>query len=617
MLAHIRHNHTRYDELLQETSYVIARKAVENLCLEILAKWRGDEETGRDQLDEILREVIVISDSEDEESDESTEFEDESEGHEESSATTSAAETSARVADRAGGPCRVLPLTESSSVPSTTDRSRADNVHSSHAPHKVTKSSHREKEGGWAQRNLAHQARRDQLWFEALERQRRVDQDLADSAGYVPTERLNSQRPQLWRAEPGQADSRTAVVHTLAQLPPQTDSLLVRASQPVDAYYRRDDHPEELRQVPAHPTHYRIPLEGRVQENHLPCARNSMGQDFVWVSHQGQDLKDYLVPSIELPSPELSTVEGRAALPIREREPHHVQNLRDSRRIEDHPHGGAVPPSRETQKTASVYAALETRGFIELRPRSETSQTVHIGSRLDQILQRNPEPVSNARVSSSGIVRTTDSRNPSGRSYAEPLYPSGSGLACGPSSHSTWARKDGALLRSEDRVIGADNDRLRRPDVIPAHVSSEIYGRSTGGVDDHGAIRVGPCERQLTQRLDQQSLDLARNGFIQIAKKSSDQFPKQHDHRSVEQTFPEYESHPAFIQHRTQRENRFTPDIYRHPSAHPQREPAWFVDTGRQVRHHGQGSDHALNPLPNGFQRQERVVGIEYVQQPR
>jgi len=613
VLAHIRHNHTRYDELLQETSYVIARKAVENLCLETLAKWRGDEETGRDQLDEILREVIVISDSEDEESDESAEFQDENEGHEESSAATSAAEPFARIADRAEGPRRVPPLAESSSVLSITDRSRADNVHSSHAPQKVIKSSNREKEGGWAQRNLAHQARRDQVWVKALERQRRMDQGLADSVGYVPTEKLSSQRPQLWRTEPGQADSRTAAVRTLAQLPPQTDSLPVRASRPVDACYRRDDHPEELRQVP--PTHYRIPPEDCVQENHFPCVRNSVGQDFVRVSHQGQDLKDYLVPSIELPSPEFPTVEGRAALPILEREPYHVQSLWDSRRIEDHPHGGTVPP-RETQKTASIYAALETQGFIELKPHSETSQTVHLGSRLDQIIQRNPEPVSNARVSSSGSVRTMDSRNPRGRSYVEPLYPSGSGLVYGPSSHSTWARKDGALLRSEDYVIDADNDRLRRPDVIPAHVSSEIHGRSTGGADNRGAIRVGPCERQLTQRLDQQSLDLARNGFIQIAK-SSDQFPKQRDHRSVEQTLPEYESHPALIQHRAQRENRFTPDIYRHPSVHLQWEPAWFVDPGRQGRHHGQGSDHAFSPLPNDFQRQERVVGIEYVQQPR
>ncbi|RGP72044.1 hypothetical protein FSPOR_2889 [Fusarium sporotrichioides] len=68
VLAHIRHTHTRYDTLLRETSWQNARKVVENLCLDTLVKWRGDEESGRDQLDEILREVVVISDSEGDES---------------------------------------------------------------------------------------------------------------------------------------------------------------------------------------------------------------------------------------------------------------------------------------------------------------------------------------------------------------------------------------------------------------------------------------------------------------------------------------------------------------------------------------------------------------------
>ncbi|PTB63802.1 hypothetical protein BBK36DRAFT_1125735 [Trichoderma citrinoviride] len=76
VLAHIRHVHTRYDALLKETTWQNARKTVESLCLDILVKWRGDEETGRDQLDEILREVVVISDSEDDD-DEEDEDEDE------------------------------------------------------------------------------------------------------------------------------------------------------------------------------------------------------------------------------------------------------------------------------------------------------------------------------------------------------------------------------------------------------------------------------------------------------------------------------------------------------------------------------------------------------------
>ncbi|UKZ81949.1 hypothetical protein TrVFT333_009728 [Trichoderma virens FT-333] len=77
VLAHIRHTHTRYDALLRETTWQNARRTVESLCLDILVKWRGDEETGRDQLDEILREVVVISDSEDDDDDDDDEDEDE------------------------------------------------------------------------------------------------------------------------------------------------------------------------------------------------------------------------------------------------------------------------------------------------------------------------------------------------------------------------------------------------------------------------------------------------------------------------------------------------------------------------------------------------------------
>ncbi|KAL2753716.1 hypothetical protein ACRALDRAFT_2029480 [Sodiomyces alcalophilus JCM 7366] len=73
VLAHIRHNHTRYDELLKETTWANARKATEQLCLDYLVKWRGDDESGRDQLDEILREVVVLSDDESDDGDSDTE----------------------------------------------------------------------------------------------------------------------------------------------------------------------------------------------------------------------------------------------------------------------------------------------------------------------------------------------------------------------------------------------------------------------------------------------------------------------------------------------------------------------------------------------------------------
>lgn len=66
-----------------------ARKAVEPVCLDILIKWRGDEETGRDQMDEILREVVIITDSEDEDDDDSSdEYSSEEEGEVTSASST-------------------------------------------------------------------------------------------------------------------------------------------------------------------------------------------------------------------------------------------------------------------------------------------------------------------------------------------------------------------------------------------------------------------------------------------------------------------------------------------------------------------------------------------------
>lgn len=88
VLAHIRHTHTRYDKLLKETSWINARKVVEPVCLDVLVKWRGDEETGRDQMDEILREVVIITDSDDEDEDDSDEDDGSEEDEEEEEGTS-------------------------------------------------------------------------------------------------------------------------------------------------------------------------------------------------------------------------------------------------------------------------------------------------------------------------------------------------------------------------------------------------------------------------------------------------------------------------------------------------------------------------------------------------
>lgn len=65
VVAHIRHVYTNYDRLLRTGTYHAARAQIEQQCLDQLVQWRGDGEDGSNDMEEILREVIVISDDED------------------------------------------------------------------------------------------------------------------------------------------------------------------------------------------------------------------------------------------------------------------------------------------------------------------------------------------------------------------------------------------------------------------------------------------------------------------------------------------------------------------------------------------------------------------------
>ncbi|PYH95877.1 hypothetical protein BO71DRAFT_196069 [Aspergillus ellipticus CBS 707.79] len=65
VVAHIRHIYTDYDRLLKATSFHEARSLVEEPTLAKLVEWRGDDENGRTVLEDVFREVIVISDDED------------------------------------------------------------------------------------------------------------------------------------------------------------------------------------------------------------------------------------------------------------------------------------------------------------------------------------------------------------------------------------------------------------------------------------------------------------------------------------------------------------------------------------------------------------------------
>ena len=70
VVAHVRHIYTSYDRLLKTVGYNEARGKVEEPTLRKLVEWRGDDdETGKQVLEDVFREVIVISDAEESDDD--------------------------------------------------------------------------------------------------------------------------------------------------------------------------------------------------------------------------------------------------------------------------------------------------------------------------------------------------------------------------------------------------------------------------------------------------------------------------------------------------------------------------------------------------------------------
>ena len=65
VIAHIRHTYTEYDSLLKQVPYNEARRRVEKPSLDRLILWRGDDDDAGD-MDDVLREVIVIPDDDEE-----------------------------------------------------------------------------------------------------------------------------------------------------------------------------------------------------------------------------------------------------------------------------------------------------------------------------------------------------------------------------------------------------------------------------------------------------------------------------------------------------------------------------------------------------------------------
>ncbi|KAK0747578.1 hypothetical protein B0T21DRAFT_379595 [Apiosordaria backusii] len=568
VLAHIRHNHTRYDQLLKETSWVNARKAVESLCLDYLVKWRGDEETGRDQLDEILYEVIVISDSESDDED------DEDDDEDDSSDTSVAdeddqAEVNWRHSPNRASQLRPHHLATHPAVRPATEQPRGDSApRVARAERSAIKKNQQKdrKAAKWAQRGFSrYQAARDVAWSQAVERQRLEPQESRPSAALMANGRSASHGP-LRIEHPVRLESDLTTAHS--------------PKEPV--YYTRTPFNQQngFQETGSRPGYMDITQRtSATTSSHVPEAvrahRSAAESGFGPIvgsrpypyreverarHYHGHEPKDHVLQSIEPASP--------TRFPVQQ-----SSSAARSAPMRYMTYGADVPTSRPAEP--QEYRTLGgDEGFVRLPPRTEQSRMPNGpgGSSLhrlttyqDNVPRHGAAPLrSEARpiyVEDDGLVR---------RSEARPIYIEDTPAP----AHQSWAESMHPQLTT-------------RPFAI----------RGAADVRPTGPIDVARHDgRYADERI--QPMDRLRGDFIEIVRVSNN-FPRRHELSPIPVDTGEFDGHSVPVNTQARRIERVV--AYERPGYPPEH-------VGRVPVY--QQADFIR--LPQRSERQERVVGIEY-----
>lgn len=578
VLAHIRHTHTRYDQLLRETTYANARKAVEPLCLDILVKWRGDEETGRDQLDEILYEVVVISDSD---SDSDSDDEDEDDSSEEDSSATLSSEG---VTVNAQPPAHALVPDKAPEkvVSRATGYRRADSrPPGSYAGRKAKITRKDRRAATRAQRGFSRYQAALEKWHQAVERQR--------------------------VGEP----VRAVTVMSIDETPDSG----VKFRQPTEYDYGQPQVGRSYTQgeTHRHPQYASYgdarPIVGQHPVLHMDAVVER-------VRSSNQDLKDHLVKSIECCSPE--TTQTPPQFPGSS----HSFYTRD-----DFPPSGPPPPHHQARAGQFVNADLqsshhthEQQGFITLPPRYETGRiTAAPAQHRSTAVPVSPEFQPTGRDYIPRDVSVPARRQPMDYSNdfvihkEEPLLRS--------EARPIWIEDDDAVRRSERRPIVIEDDTVQeRPMVAsPPYFVSEHHPPPVTRVHHPGPLYVaGPHSPPFNDATAYHTRVRKQPDDVVEIVRVSNKFPRRHEpsikaesdglvlRPRVPLYGPEYISddpgrhslQPAPAQHHRIERVVANPE---QPQYHNSSGPSNF-------RHLGPPNGYAP-----GFLRQERVVGIEYI----
>ncbi|KAK3387061.1 hypothetical protein B0H63DRAFT_147874 [Podospora didyma] len=568
VLAHIRHTHTRYDELLRETTWGNARRAVEPVCLDVLVKWRGDEENGRDELDEILREVIVISDSESD--DDGDDDGDDDDGEDESSdASPPRVAVGEQQLPRSSTlPPSLVPVnaahsrTNSGQFGSQLTRKRKKYARS------AARKSRRLNERA-AKRTERGLDRAQAAWQEAVDRQRLQAQESAHPAGPVVTERPASHAHLVRPAEPEYTNPGFRGVQSSGQPPHHTRQHSYGTSlQPVAEVYQSNWERQNYanygvtQQQTASPSVFRLPQENRMPESTMsngfrPINESRIafhtGTNVERVRHDNQDdLKDHLVKSIEPASPASSHFPAQFSSQLQlADQPYHTEgNFRGMRANVESLSRSYKMPSGEASAAQGHQVLRPRDDFVILPPRYETTRaSARPGPR--------PEPTAMSVLQPRGITREYDAPPSPGSLGQHYLPPHRNSVVTrenrptlGPVSRPIWIGDNNLVLRSEDRPILIPDSRP--PSQLMTHSSyphSSVQYRpqsaSTRNLQAMDAKYVHAEDRgyQYIDSSGDRHIESKSNDFVEIVRVSN-RFPRRHEPDPVLIDSPLYERRP-------------------------------------------------------------------------
>ena len=564
-----------------------------------------------------MAEVVVISDSESEDEDDDDDDEDQS------SDASSVEEVSP---DKQTAPVRsTLPTPVPKPSPPTVDLTQSSQSQAgpaiSRRPNKNQAKKETRKERLAAKRAKKRAERGfnryravGQAWNQAVERQRLGNVEHVSSPTATDgIDRSVSRVPQPWQpSEPENVRPMGQGIYYTREPPQPARYVYENVSQQSGPSYSSVQRPTYAESAPrvGDPNLYRgqdwpiqrLPLRNNSRPIVGPQAASRAGAVVERVRHHGEDLRDYLVPSVEERSPDVAKFPSEFP----------SQEYRPARE------GHNDMPSRQVHYTLNTQEE-----FITLPPRSEGIRTATApAARPESYIVVSSQPRGMTRayasVAGAGNLHDMQSYDDARRlDYGQPVR----------ADTQSWIREDNAYPRSEARpiVIHDSPGPVRHESVVPARYPQEARPqppprREHEGVNQPGAIYVGDRDRWRSDARDGQYVEDQLGDFAEIVRVSN-KFPKRHGSQPVPVDAELYDSRPTASRPQdyghAYREGERIHDTQSIHTAYPR--------TERVIGRYQQPADHRSEEVVSGIKRhadgypggsvkrQERVLGIEYV----